>query len=326
MKQFRFIIIIALMLIAPGLLFFGCDDDDDDNDSTVDGKGTVIFNANGEGFVHDGFTSEDGWNISFTHVYINIEGPTAYQVAESSTKSTRHAGHPHASIPEGSAHAALTGQYFLDLKKSGETPVFEVGRVTDATIGNYNYLNFNIVQTNSTDNPTVIAEDTVTVSDYDGYSIVLIGTATYGNPITTTVDFTIKFDEEMALYGCGPLLDLDEDGTNDGVLADGGTAETQMTFHFDHIFGDYGDDGDEPESTDPEDINFWGIGFDPFAELIDGVYVEGVLQEGEFTDNDITQEDMKTNMLNADYFQFIATLKTLCHIGEGHCHCGDVEE
>ena len=48
-----------------------------------------------------------------------------------------------------------------------------------------------------------------------------------------------------------------------GILAEG--AEAQMTFHFDHIFGDFDEGPADP--VDEETINFVAIGFGPFAAL-----------------------------------------------------------
>lgn len=314
------------LAVSVFLTLNGCSEDDDDSDYIpIEGAGTLIFNANGEGFVHDGFKSEDGWNIEFDHVFVNIEGSTAYQVAEDSSKAARHAGHPHSDIPEGAAHIALSGQYFLDLKQTGDNPVFEVGRIENAPIGNYNYLNFNIVQI-----PDDASGD---AADYTGYSLILIGVATYGDPVTENINFSIKLEEELTFYNCGPLLDLDEDGTNDGVLAAGGEAKTEMTFHFDHIFGDWGETGDDPEPTDSEEINFWGIGFNPFYTMLPGsdFDIDGNPDGGLNGSFVITETNMKDGgdglapMPNADYFQLTATLNTLGHTGEGHCLCRDVE-
>ena len=42
-------------------------------------QGKLILHANGEDFVREGFTSKDGWQISFEHVYVNLADVTAYQ-------------------------------------------------------------------------------------------------------------------------------------------------------------------------------------------------------------------------------------------------------
>ncbi len=122
--------------------------------------GTLKIMANGEDFVRQGFVSEDGWTISFEAVYLNVEGPTAYQVVEESQNalSLRHGGHPHEYIPEGSAHVALLGEYFLALKQDP----FEVGRDENAPIGNYNRLAFNVKKSS--------AESQGGLAEYEGFS------------------------------------------------------------------------------------------------------------------------------------------------------------
>jgi hypothetical protein len=254
-----------------------------------DAVGTVIFTANGEGFVREGFVSEDGWRIDFDAVYANVYGPTAYQVAEQEQALTgmglRHGGHPHDDIPEGAAHVSLTGEYFLALK----APTFEVGRVTDAPIGNYNRLAFTIQP--ATDQAGSLVEE------HQGQSIVLQGLATKDG--ADDVQFTIRFDEEMAYSGCGPNGDA-------GVLAEGGEAESQMTFHFDHIFGDFEEGPADPD--DPNTINAVAIGFGPFAALAE----DGVL--------DIDQATLGEQMNGAVFQQLVDALRTLGHTGEAHCH------
>lgn len=312
---------LALSLALIPFAFIGCDSD---TTADTENTGTLIFNANGEGFVKDGFTSEDGWAITFDHVYVNIEGPTAYQVAVAAESESRHAGHDHGDVPDGSAHSSLTGQYFVDLKRADGSDVFEIGRTTEASIGNYNYLNFSMANINAATTysdamKNLNSGDSTDPHTYDGYCLVLIGTATKGSD---TVNFTIKFDQAMKFYECGPQADLDENGTADGILAAEGTASTQMTFHFDHIFGDF-TEGD-PTPTDPELMSFWGIGFQPFAD-VDNDYAPGT------STIEIDQADMangatgSTAMNNDTYFHLYSTLLTLGHLGEGHCHASTIE-
>ncbi len=250
--------------------------------------GTLIFTANGEDFVRNGFVSEDGWQMDFSNVYINVYGPTAYQVVEEQPKGIfhpRHGGHPHENIPEGAAHVALMGDYFLQLKQ----PIFEVGRVTDAPIGNYNRLAFRVKPASQ--------ESVDIVDDYVGYSIVMEGTATKEQK---AMNFTLKFTEEMDYYDCGPNGDT-------GVLAQGAEANAEMTFHFDHIFGDA--DAGPADTDDTSSVNFSAVGFGPFAELGD-----------EDDDLDLDQETMGEQMNGTLYLKIIDTIRSLGHSGEAHCH------
>ncbi len=249
--------------------------------------GTVIFTANGEDFVRNGFVSEDGWQMDFSNVYMNVYGPTAYQVVEQQPVGIfdpRHGGHPHENIPEGAAHVALMDDYFLQLKQ----PVFEIGRVQDAPIGNYNRLAFRV--------RPAIAESADLVPDFQGYSIVLEGTASKDEQ---SMNFLIKFTEEMDYYDCGPNGDT-------GVLAQDSEATVEMTFHFDHIFGDA--EQGPADTDDTSSVNFSAVGFGPFADLATGNSL------------DLDQETMGQEMNGELYLKVIDTVRSLGHSGEAHCH------
>ncbi len=252
--------------------------------------GTLIVTANGEDFVRDGFVSEDGWQIDFETVQVNVQGPTAYQVVEQALSTDlRHGGHPHGDIPDGAAHVALMGEYMLSLKQ----PTFELGRIEDAPIGNYNRLNFDVLPTTE--------ESMGMVPEALGASIRLVGQAQKEGQ---TIQFELRFTEEMHYESCGPNEDA-------GVLAEGGEAEAQMTFHFDHVFGDF-DEG-EANPTDEETVNYMAIGFGPFAAL------------AEDDSLNMDQAQLQAGMDAATFTQLIEAVKTLGHSGEGHCHLA-VEE
>ncbi len=302
MKQGLSIWMLAVLLGTLGLMV-ACGDDDEEVAET----GTLVFTLNAEDFVRDGFVSEDNWQIDFDHVYINIVGPTAYQAVvteedgdveetdgDGTTEARKllpadlraHAGHPHATIEEGTAHAALVGEFFID-GHVGPDPI-ELGQIADVEIGNYNFMNFNIEKASS--------ESEGLVAEYEGYSVVMIGTAV-NNETSDSVSFTIKLTEEMNYISCGPHPE------DIGVVEPNGKGEAQATFHFDHIFGDYSEDA--PADTDDEEaINYMAVGFGPFAALAQ----DGVL--------DVTQEDLKFMDV---YDQFLDAVLTLGHSGEAHC-------
>ena len=281
-------VLIMALLFTIGVLLSACGDNDENGNGNIT-AGSLIFTANGEEFVRDGFTSLDGWDLSFDHLYINIEDPTAYQVAEAaSVIRPLHAGHSHEDIPEGSAHEVLTGSFLIDLVQG--TDATEIN-ITEAAIGNYNRLNFNIVQTTSSSQP-ILPVTSNDVSDWVGYSIVLIGTAVKNGD---NLEFTIRLTEEMQYSDCGPNEFV-------GVVAEGEEGTAEMTFHFDHVFGD------EETLGEPDSVNEIALGFDPFAALATG----GVL--------DVTQGDLSNNLSGADYLTFIDALRTIGHSGEAHCH------
>lgn len=277
--------LMLVLLLCMGLVA-GCGDSNETNDEGQ--TGSLVFTLNAEDFVRDGFVTEDNWRIDFDHVYINIQGPTAYQVAEETAVEARfkHAGHPHADIAEGTAHEALTGEFFVD-GHQGPDPI-PLAEVEDAAIGNYNYLNFNIIKATSASEGLV--------EDYEGYSVVMIGTAK-NNDSGDEVAFNIKLTEEMNYISCGPHPE------NIGVVDVDGQGEAQATFHFDHIFGDH-EEG-PADTTDEEAINYLAIGFGPFAALA----ADGVL--------DVSQADLQSM---PEYDRFRDALLTLGHSGEAHCH------
>jgi hypothetical protein len=110
-----------------------------------------------------------------------------------------------------------------------------------------------------------------------GHSLVIIGTAEKDGE---TLDFTLNIDEECE-YQCGEYVG----DMRKGIVEENGTADVEMTFHFDHIFGD----GDLPAD---DELNLAAVGFQPFADGQDAAAV-------------INMTDMH-----------------LGHVGEGHCHCG----
>ena len=138
-----------------------------------------------------------------------------------------------------------------------------MAEVSDAPTGHYNAISWEMTKASS--------------GPATGYSLVIIGTAEKDG---RSVDFAINVDEECE-YSCGEYVG-DE---RKGILEQGGTADLEMTFHFDHIFGD----ADTPMD---DDLNVSALGFDPFADA------------GESGQSDLDMAELH-----------------LGHVGEGHCHC-----
>jgi hypothetical protein len=310
-----------LLMVSVIMASFGvvaCDEEIAGDASAKTGE--LVFTMNGEGFARDGFVSEDGWRVAFAHVYANVHAPAVFQVADPGTETetetqalsaalsprapTRmetftpllaHAGHPHAEIPDGSASASLDGSFLQDLHL-GEGPI-EIGRVEDAAIGNYNYLNFSLLRAEAPDASAIGDTSQGLASEALGYSLVFIGTATKD---TESLAFTIRFTEELLFEACGPHPD------NIGVVTEGGEGRVELTFHFDHIFGD-AEEG-PADTEDPETVNALAVGFGPFASLA----VDGVI--------DVDQQALSAL---AEYGQLIEALGTVGHTGEAHCHIGE---
>ena len=218
--------------------------------------GKLQFHTNGEDFVRQGFVSKDGWSINFDHVYITLADVTAYQ--------TDPPYDPHSG---GDINAKVTVSldkvYTVDLAEGGaNAPPILVDEVSDAAVGHYNAISWKMAKASS--GPAA------------GYSLVIIGAAEKDGQ---SVDFIINVEEEYG-YSCGEYVG-DE---RKGIVADGGTADLEMTFHFDHIFGD-------AETPLDDELNLNAVGFEPFADTAEG-----------------------GKILN------MAELH-LGHVGEGHCHC-----
>jgi len=237
--------------------------------------GTLKFVANGEDFVRQGFESKDGWGIEFEHIYITLAEIKGYQT------DPPYDSHEDGATVNGNVTTVLSGTHTVDLAAGGtDADPILVGQVDSAKVGQYNAISWKMIKATS--------------GDANGYSLVIIGTATKD---TDTVDFTIKVETEYAYYGGEFVGDVRK-----GVLSEGETAELEMTFHFDHIFGD-------AETALDDELNAGAPGFQPFAELA----TDGVL--------DINMAQIQANMATEAYGLLLDMLPTLGHVGEGHCHC-----
>ncbi len=164
------------------------------------GSGSLNFTANGESFVTEGFTSRDGWDISFSSVVINIYNPTAYH-------------------PSGTPKpAALEGEYQVDLAEgTPSSPAVSAGLRSALPPGNYQSLKFGIKRISS--------------GKYSGSSIILRGVARQNKQV---IPFLIRLDEELFFNGEEGYVG----DSVKGIVRNGEVEEIEMTFHIDHIFGD----------------------------------------------------------------------------------------
>jgi hypothetical protein len=263
-KLFRILVILALLVSG---MLVAC--------APAAKKGTLQFNANGEDFVRQGFVSKDGWAITFDHVYITLADATAYQ--SDPPYDPHEGGEVQAQVKVG-----LDGTHTVDLAEGGEdAPPILMGEVKDAAVGHYNALSWQMVQATS--------------GSAAGYSLAVVGQAEKEGQ---TVNFTIEVEQEYE-YTCGEYVG-DE---RKGILQEGGTADLEMTFHFDHIFGD-------AETPLDDELNVGALGFEPFAALVGGA---GTLRA------DLS--GLRADLSAGDYQKLLDILPTLGHVGEGHCHC-----
>jgi hypothetical protein len=259
------IVVLAVVSLLSSWLLVGC--------GGAGETGVLQFNANGEDFVRQGFVSKDGWAITFDHVYITLEDVTAYQ------SDPPYDPHEAGEI-QTQAQVGLEGSHTLDLAEGGEdAPPLLVGEVQDAPAGHFNALSWKVARASG--------------GPASGYSLVIVGTAEKDGQ---AVDFTIKIDPQY-VYTCGEYVG-DE---RKGILQANGTADVEMTFHFDHIFGD-------AETPMDDDLNLSAVGFEPFARVAEG----GAL--------DIDMAGLQARLSAEEYQTLVDILPTLGHVGEGHCH------
>lgn len=198
--------------------------------------GSLTIRANGEDFVRQGFTTKDGWEVSFDHVYVTLAEVTAYQ---SDPAFDAEAG----GTPVAETQVALEEPTTVDLAEGDEAAEPILVTTLEAPAGQYNALSWKLVS--AATGPSA------------DYPLMLQGTATKDGE---TVDFTLKLSPTLG-FVCGDFVG-DE---RKGILAAGEEADLEATFHFDHLFGDGGAPPDD-------DINTGALGFDPLAALAsDGV-------------------------------------------------------
>jgi hypothetical protein len=221
-------------------------------------EGAVVFTANGEDFVRRGFVDKQGWSISFDNLYVNIVDPTAY-------------------VPDTGEQVVLEGSHWVDLAEgSAEAEPIVLGSAEQVAPDNYQALRF--------------AVERVSGGFYAGSSIVMVGTASRGGK---QVPFTIRLDEEMVFDGREGYVGEELKG----LLQPGSVTDVEMTFHFDHVFGD-------AEAETDDHINAGSVGFDFFYAFADA----GVV--------DVGQEELKGA---EGYGTLLQAVWSLGHLGEGHC-------
>jgi len=237
----------------------------------TDQTGLLIFTANGEEFIREGFVCKDGWSLSFDHAYVTLASVSAFQT---DPPFETDLGWEFEDLIQG--RVDLGGVLTVDLASPDADPAV-VGEAEAVPSGRYNAIYWEMVR--ATGGPA------------DGFVVLLVGTAEKNGE---TVDFEIGLDREVAYLGGEYVGD-----ERKGILQAGGSATVEMTFHFDHLFGDFDEDPDD-------DINMEALGFGPMAALA----VDGTLA--------VSLSDLES-MLAADDFELLVAVMThLAHVGEGH--------
>lgn len=193
--------------------------------------GQLIFLANGEDFVRQGFTTTDGWDIRFDHVYVTLAEMTAYQ--------SDPPFDPQVDMEFNAKELVrLDEAITIDLAEGDEEAEPITVAEISAPVGRYNALTWNMVS--AQEGPSA------------GYSLMLQGEAAKDSQ---TLNFTVKLAEELA-FSCGDFIGEERKG----ILTSDDQAHMEATFHFDHLFGD----GEAPPDSE---INLGALGFDPLADL-----------------------------------------------------------
>lgn len=229
--------------------------------------GSLEIRANGEDFVRQGFVSKDGWQIDFDNVYVTLNDVKAYRTDPPYDASTGEM--PDGADVDGGSHAVDLAAGNADAE-----PIL-LTTIDEAEVGQYNAISWGM--SGSAENG----------------SVRMVGTAQKDGQ-TVLFDITINEDFE---YACGEYIG---DGRKGFVNADQ-SSDVEMTFHFDHVFGDF----DAPMD---DSLNVGALGFQPLADVADGDQLI------------VTQGDLEAALSAEHYTTFLSTLATLGHVGEGHCY------
>ncbi len=197
---------------------------------------TLALEVNGEEIPQTGFTSADGWELSFEHIYVNFTEIQAHQTDPP---------YDYASLsPITEAIATVDfGTQMVDLiTGNADNPIVPVVQIPDVEPGHYNAISWKM--------------GPLSEGPAAGYSMVIVGQASRDGE---TIDFVLRVTEEFAFY-CGDFVG-DE---RKGIVEPGDASTVEATFHFDHLFGE--------GSLGPQDpLNVGAFGFDPLAALaVDG--------------------------------------------------------
>lgn len=240
--------------------------------------GTLRYVANGEDFIREGFLTKDRWFLEFEHVYITLGNISSYQTNPPYQSEE-------GDIVEYEDINSLEKIYTVDLAAGDDNADPILVDQKEVTVGFYNAISWELLQAKE--------------GDQKGNSLILQGIATKSDK---SVPFYIAFDHQWQFIGGEYIGDIRK-----GIVKKGEQGEIEMTFHFDHLFGD----GTLPVD---DDLNIGALGFEPFYSAVDNdeVYIEA---------QDITK------VLSKEEMKLLTNIfSTLGHVGEGHCYSQLVEQ
>lgn len=171
----------------------------------------------------------------------------------------------------------LDKEYFVNLKNTGNN-IKIIETKSNVEVGEYRELQWQMSRKKD--------------GDYTGYSFILIGQAVKDDQ---KISFEIKLNEEVTWF-CKDGYAGEE---LKGFVDKNKTGQVEMTFHLDHIFGDFNQSKNDP-------INKNAVGFDYFAKLANSNILK------------IDQNSLKEKTNKNDYHKFIRALQGIGHSGEQH--------
>lgn len=239
-------------------------------------QGSLTLVANGEDFVRQGFTSKDGWKISFDHLYVNLGEAIAY-----STDSTFE---PQKNDTKES------------IEYEGKIEFLNAAKTADLAAGSADAEPITVAEANVPSGfyNALAWETTPGKSDspIPNKTMALIGSATKDG---RTVSFDLGLNQPTE-YLCGEYVG----DMRQGIVAADTSGKVEMTFHFDHLFGD--------ANTAPDDaLNQDALGFQPLANLASNGSIK------------LDGDDLATQLSPEENRLLTEAIAGLGHVGEGHC-------
>ncbi len=266
-----FVVILVALFFTAGCVSEQVVEEEQPVGEVSEAAGTLVFTANGEEFIREGFVCKDGWELSFDHAYVTLTSISAFQT---DPPFETDMGWEFEDLVQ--VRVDLTGVHTIDLADPDADPAV-VGEALAVPAGRYNAIYWEMVRASG--------------GPAEGYVVLLIGTAEKNGEI---IDFSLGLDHEVAYLGGEYVGD-----ERKGILPAGGSADVEMTFHFDHLFGDFDEDPDD-------ELNMDALGFGPLAALA----VDGTLK--------VSLSDLETMLSEGDYALLLAVTTHLAHVGEGH--------
>ena len=257
------------------LLLVGCSGEGKTkpNLTVIESQGSLGLVANGEDFVRGGFVTKDGWQINFERVDVTVGEVTAYQIEGGFNPDAK------SQIKSETSIRLLEEPQTINLATGGEDADPILIKESKIPEGFYNALSWKMLP----------GRDQTLAGDH---TIVLEGTGTKAN---RKIDFLLGFNYPTK-YVCGEFVG----DTRKGIVKSNENAQLEMTFHFDHIFGD-------GEAEADNELNQNALGFEPLANLATSNNLQ------------LSWQDLQERLSSEAYQKLTDAIAGLGHVGEGHC-------